>query len=61
MEKIVTFLKEVKIELSKVSWPTRQQLVTYTATVVGMMFVLALFLGALDSGFAYIINILVTK
>ena len=61
MNKLVNFLKEVKVELSKVSWPTRDQLVTYTLTVIGISLFLAIFLGALDAGFAYILNKFVVK
>jgi preprotein translocase subunit SecE len=59
MNKIITFLKEVRVELSKVSWPTRKETTTYTLTVIAITLSLAIFLGALDSGFAYIINLIV--
>ena len=36
MEKILTFLKEVRIELAKVSWPTNKQIVLYTLIVIGV-------------------------
>lgn len=56
MQKITQFLKEVKIELSRVAWPTRQQLINYTLAVLGISLFLALFLGALDGIFAYGLN-----
>ncbi|PIW92119.1 MAG: preprotein translocase subunit SecE, partial [Candidatus Nealsonbacteria bacterium CG_4_8_14_3_um_filter_37_23] len=28
--KIITFLKEVKLEIKKVNWPTRQETIRYT-------------------------------
>lgn len=55
------FLKEVKIELSKVSWPTKQQTIWYTIVVIVMSAVIAVFLGLLDFGFQKILNILITK
>lgn len=48
MNKIVEFLKDVKIELSKVSWPTRDQTIQYTLVVVGLSVAIALFLGGVD-------------
>ncbi len=33
-EKIKRYLKDVKIELKKVVWPTRPQLINYTITVL---------------------------
>jgi preprotein translocase subunit SecE len=48
MDKVISFLKDVKIELSKVSWPTRDQLIRYTLIVLGLSFFIALFLGGID-------------
>ncbi|MEK7582371.1 MAG: preprotein translocase subunit SecE, partial [Patescibacteria group bacterium] len=48
MNRIVTYLKDVRAELSKVSWPTRQQTINYTFVVIGISLALAIFLGILD-------------
>ena len=48
MDKILNFLKDVKIELSKVSWPTRDQTVQYVLVVIGLSMAIALFLGGVD-------------
>ena len=48
MEKVISFLKDVKIELSKVAWPTRDQIVKYTMVVIGLSVAIALFLGGID-------------
>lgn len=61
MNKITQFLKEVRIELSKVTWPSREQTVRYTLTVIGISLFLAVFLGLLDSGFTALINKFVLK
>jgi preprotein translocase subunit SecE len=47
-EKLVQFLKEVQMELGKVSWPSRQELTVSTAAVVVFSIVLAGFIGILD-------------
>jgi preprotein translocase subunit SecE len=59
MENITKFLKEVRIELSKVSWPTREQVTQYTLVVVGLSLALAIFLGVVDAGLVAALNKLV--
>ena len=54
--RIANFLKEVKIELKKVTWPTKQETMRYTWAVVGISLGVALFLGAADLIFQWIIN-----
>lgn len=44
----VKFLKEVKVELSKVVWPTRAEAIKLTITVVLVSVLVGLFIGALD-------------
>lgn len=46
--KVVTFLKEAREELSKVVWPTKQELIRHTAIVIGVSLGTALYLGVLD-------------
>lgn len=52
MEKAISFLKEAKAELLKVAWPTREQLVRNTISVVVVSIAVAIFLGALDYVFS---------
>ncbi|MFH0929700.1 MAG: preprotein translocase subunit SecE, partial [Candidatus Moraniibacteriota bacterium] len=47
--------------LRKVNWPTREQTIKYTALVVGLSLAVAIFLGALDYLFEYIIKVFVIK
>ncbi len=56
MGRIITFLKEARLELKKVSWPTRTQTIRYTVAVVLMSLVLAAFLGGFDFLFTYLLN-----
>jgi preprotein translocase subunit SecE len=58
MATVIQFLKEVRIELGRVAWPTNQQLMKYTGIVVAMSLALAGFLGALDAVFAYILGLI---
>ena len=46
--KIKTFLIEVKTELSKVSWSTRQELMGSTVVVIVITSMMATFIGLID-------------
>ena len=46
------FLKEVRQELKKVAWPTRQELWAYTVVVLVSVVVLTSFVFGLDYGFS---------
>lgn len=59
MNKIIAFVKEARIELRKVNWPTREQTVKYTGLVIGLSLAVAIFLGSLDYLFEYVIRIFV--
>jgi preprotein translocase subunit SecE len=56
MSKLIAFLRDVKIELARVSWPTRKQTIQYTLAVIVMSIAVALFLGAWDSLFSLVLN-----
>lgn len=59
--KPLIFLKEVRTELSKVIWPTRNQAVKLTAIVMGVSIVVAIFIGALDFLFTKLMEIFVAR
>lgn len=46
--RIRTFLREVRIELTKVTWPSRKELLQATAAVVIAVFVAAAYIGVFD-------------
>ena len=50
------FWKGVKLEMSKVVWPTRKELGTYTAVVIATCAAFALGFWAIDSGFLAILR-----
>ena len=56
INKIINFLKEVKTEIKKVSWPTRKETTKYTLVVIGISFALAVYLGALDFLFNFLLQ-----
>ena len=56
VNKITTFVQESRVELKKVTWPTREQTIQYTMAVVAVSIGIAAFLGALDYLFQVVIN-----
>jgi preprotein translocase subunit SecE len=56
MNRIVAFLKDVRVEMGKVVWPTRSETLTYTAVVVAVSLALAIYLGLLDSLFTNVLQ-----
>jgi preprotein translocase subunit SecE len=54
--RIVKFIKESRAELKKVVWPTREETIRHTLTVIIMSGVLALFLGGVDYGLQFVLR-----
>ncbi|OGV89426.1 preprotein translocase subunit SecE [Microgenomates group bacterium RBG_19FT_COMBO_39_10] len=55
------FLKEVRTELTKVSWPSREQAIRLTLIVIATTVVAALFLGAFDLLFTNLAGLVIRK
>ncbi len=55
------FLREVKTELKKVTWPSRKDTLSGTAVVLVAVFIIALFLGIVDSGLSNLIKELLKR
>jgi len=54
--KLITFLKEVRIELKRVTWPTKQEATKHTLMVIFFTLGVAAFLGGLDFLFSVLLN-----
>jgi preprotein translocase subunit SecE len=50
------FLRESRVELKKVKWPTRKELLASTAVVIVLTLLVAFFLGLVDFGLIKIIK-----
>lgn len=48
MKAFIQYLRDVRSELTHVSWPTSQQAIGYTALVVLIVVLVAVILGAFD-------------
>lgn len=55
--KSAQFLREVKVELKKVTWPSRKQTIGSTAVVIALVMLISLFLGVVDFGISSLIRI----
>lgn len=56
INRLTTFLKEVRLEVKKVDWPTRQETIKYTVIVIGVCVSVAIFLGGVDFAFKEFLN-----
>jgi preprotein translocase subunit SecE len=54
--KSAQFLREVKVELKKVTWPSRKQTVGSTIVVIVLVMIISLFLGVVDFGISSLIR-----
>ena len=50
------FIREVRTEVSKVTWPTRKETITSTVMVLVLAFIAAIFFLAVDGIFGYVIG-----
>ncbi|HVM77143.1 MAG TPA: preprotein translocase subunit SecE [Candidatus Paceibacterota bacterium] len=60
-DRIKHFFIESRNELRHVNWPTRQEAIRLTGIVIGLSLSLAVFLGACDYLFTYIMRTFIVK
>lgn len=61
LEALRRYFRESRIELRKVTWPSREQTVNLTVVVVVVCVAIALFLGSVDYLFASLIKAISTN
>jgi preprotein translocase subunit SecE len=52
------FLKEVRTELMKVTWPSRTEIIRLTGVVIGVSIAVGIYLGSLDFIFTQLVQLL---
>ncbi len=57
MEKIKEFFREVKVEMKKVVYPSREELIGSTWVVIVTAIVISVFLGIVDLGLSKLVRI----
>lgn len=58
LSRMSLFLRQVTFELKKVTWPTKDQLITYTAVVVVFVIIMGLIIGAFDFAFVKLVLVI---
>jgi len=56
-QKAKQFFREVRVELKKVTWPSRKETIASTSVVLITVFLVAFFLGIVDLGLSHLIKI----
>jgi preprotein translocase subunit SecE len=51
------FFREVRVELKKVTWPSRKETIASTSVVLITVILVAFFLGVVDLGLSHLIKI----
>ena len=57
VDQSVQFLREVKVELKKVAWPSKKQTMGSTAVVLILVFIISAFLGIVDMGLSSLVRL----
>lgn len=61
MKSVITFFSEVKSELTKVTWPTRNEVVRLTLIVISVSAIIGVYVGSLDYVFTRVLAAVITK
>jgi len=49
LKKVKTFLNEVRVEMQKVTWPNRNEIMSYTVVVLVTVLILSVIIWAVDN------------
>lgn len=58
MNRITNYVKDTRVEMSHVNWPTRKQTVRFTALVIAVSITTAALLGVADFVFSKLLTLL---
>ncbi|MFH1865480.1 MAG: preprotein translocase subunit SecE [Candidatus Eisenbacteria bacterium] len=56
-QRLVKFIKEVRNELKRVSWPSKDEIRGSTLVVIVIVLVLAVFIGLVDRALSFLVSI----
>ena len=59
--KVAGFFNDIKLEMSKVSWPTKDELIGSTIIVLVSLALLSFFVGVCDVVLSKIVNVIMTR
>lgn len=61
MKKILAYFSEVKLELTKVTWPKRDEIIRLTLIVLAISAIVGIFSGGLDFLFTKMLSVFIVK
>jgi len=59
--KVAGFFNDIKLEMAKVSWPTKDELIGSTIIVIVSLAILSIFIGMCDIFLSKLVNIIMTR
>ncbi len=57
LQKGIQFLREVRVELKKVTWPSRKQTIGSTVVAIVLVMIVSIFLGVVDMSLSNLIQL----
>jgi preprotein translocase subunit SecE len=57
-QRLVKFIKEVRNELKRVNWPSRDEIRGSTIVVIVIVLVLAVFIGLVDRALSFLVSLI---
>lgn len=61
MGQVLAFLSEVRVELTKVIWPTREAVIKLTIIVLAISVAVGAYLGGLDYLFTKLLEVIIAR
>lgn len=61
LAKVQEYFGSVRAEVSRVSWPSRKEVITFTVLVILLTVTLGIYLGLVDLVLQHLVRLLVTK
>ncbi|MBI4744904.1 MAG: preprotein translocase subunit SecE [Actinobacteria bacterium] len=58
---VTKYINESRIELKKVTWPTKEQIVAGTVVVFVVVFIVSIYIGIMDYIFSKLLTFITTK
>ena len=59
--KVVGFFKDVQLEMGKVAWPNKDELIGSTVIVLVSLAILSLFIGVCDIALSKTVNVIMSR
>lgn len=60
IKKTIAYFSSAQAEMKKVSWPTRQETIRYSALVIGLSLGIAVFFATLDFGLTKLVDVTIS-